>query len=810
MTLSSTPLARCGVWEHAATVVAAMSDLVFVLDETDRIVGAHCRPDHNPFLSGSDLLGQPVTALLPADALAVHETCAREVRQSGENRRYEYTRPLADGIHWFVASLNLHGQKIIVDVRDITGLKQKEENAREQAWLFNLITNNMHDYIGVLNLDFQPLYLTASLYQRLGYTPEEVKGLSCNRFMQSDSYNKFMELVGKHFTPEHLAEPDHAIAFESEFEMVRKDGTTYWCNSEYRLIRNAAGAPEYILTNGRDVTAHKQARELRDLAEMALRETNLRLTEATGHAQEMAEQARQASKAKSLFLANMSHEIRTPMNAITGLSHLALKTRLNQQQRDYILQIQSAAQSLLRIINDILDFSKIEAGKLSLEHTRFRLEDVLDSAMTLQRQRAQEKGIELLLDVRSRHLLGDAGSLMGDPLRLEQIITNLLTNAVKFTNKGYVILCADELGCEGNTCHIRLSVEDSGIGMSPDTVNKLFEEFSQADGSTTRRYGGSGLGLSIAKRLLGLMGGEITVHSEPGQGSRFTITLTLETAPAITDRQPVPHTPPRKALVVDDHKPARSALRRLLRHFDIHAQEACSGDEALALLKQGNATYDFVFLDWVMPGLSGEALLAEIKALPLPRLPVLAVVSAYDNKQIHDLCGQQQIGHILPKPVLPSELDAFLQTLGQPTGTDANTAGNNSNPLQGVRILLVEDNPINQLIASEILAQYGAVVDCANNGQESIDKILAASRKQPYQAVLMDVQMPVMDGYEATQRLRQYPELSSLPIVALTANAMLEEREHCLEVGMNAHVAKPFQPEELLHVITALIGGTDI
>ena len=871
--------------EQYKAIVSAMSDLVFVLDADDRVAGVYCQSPNALLLPSHQIVGKSIRELLPEETVALHQSCIRHVRQSGENQRYEYSLSTGGKPRWFIASLNLYedGHNVMVDVRDITERRQRDQEAHEQARLLRLITENMEDYIGVLDLNLKPVYATPSLYHRVGYSKEEFKELTFDKLMTPDSYARMMTMAQARMSPENLADPQCDIAFDVCLEVIRKDGSTYWCQSENRLIRDADGRPEYVLEIGRDISARKQAEEqllrkdkllqavaiamhtllsepdiekavqqalavvgeatgqngmlfeymegqfgggigfdhggvdyqwsaeeqailtslhasietaiMRHRADATLRETNLKLAQAI-------EQAKAASKAKSLFLANMSHEIRTPMNAIMGLSHLTLSTGLDSRQRDYVSQIQVASQSLLRIINDILDFSKIEAGKLTLESTPFMLEDMLTNTLTLQRQRAVEKGIELLLELRSASLIGTEGYFLGDPLRLEQIINNLLSNALKFTGQdGFVLVSIDELERTASVCRLQIQVKDSGIGMSTEVVDHLFQEFTQADDSTTRRYGGTGLGLSIVKRLLALMGGEISVTSTEGKGSTFSIILTLALAPQSTAPVPLRSVPIHKALIIDDHKPARLVLSRLLQHFGIASEEASSGDEALKRLMQAGADYDCVFTDWLMPGLAGEALITAIGALPLPQTPLIVVVSAYDVSEIHELCGKQRVDAFLSKPVLPKDMAQFLKHACQHDAVEAPPLETNALPLQAMRILVVEDNPINQLIASEILMQYGATVDCADNGREGVDKLTASADDTPYHAVLMDIQMPVMDGYEATRLIRQQARFQSLPIIALTANAMHEERERCLAGGMNAHVAKPFQPEALLEAV---------
>lgn len=529
-------------------------------------------------------------------------------------------------------------------------------------------------------------------------------------------------------------------------------------------------------------------------------------------------QAEEATHAKSRFLANMSHEIRTPMNAILGMAYLALKTDLDTRQHDYVNKISDAAQSLLGIINDILDFSKVEAGKLELEQGRFRIEDVAGQSLSLLRQRAHEKDIELLFDVTDPRLLGESGALMGDPLRLGQVLTNLLSNAVKFTHNGYVKLLVRTNEADATGVTLQFTVRDTGIGMTPEQIARLFQEFTQADGSTTRQYGGTGLGLTICKHIVELMDGRIWVDSMPNVGSSFHFTarfpLTKPPAPPAT---PMPRADAMRVLVVDDQPDACIALMDLLGALGVGTRSpggidsAVDGGSALAMIEQAETQrrpYDLLLIDWVMPRLDGAGMLAALQARheDSGKAPLAVVVSAYDSELLHKSAGALGVKHFLPKPVLPESLRSLIRWLVD-GATDVPLPVRDeaiAQDLTGLRVLLVEDNPINQQLAIELLQARGVQVDVAGNGNLAIEAI---NRFAPnhYRVVLMDLQMPVMDGYEATRLLRLDDRHLELPIIAMTAHAMPDERQRCQVLGMNGHISKPIDPDMLYETLAGYL-----
>ncbi len=514
--------------------------------------------------------------------------------------------------------------------------------------------------------------------------------------------------------------------------------------------------------------------------------------------------AEEATATKSMFLANMSHEIRTPMNAIIGLSQLALRGEQSPKQKDYLQKINRAGTSLLGIINDILDFSKIENGRMELEQVAFPLDEVLDGLAALVGQKANEKSLEFLIHVDP----GTPAGLTGDPLRLGQVLTNLANNAIKFTEKGHVTVDV-RLGAQrGNQVQLIVSVEDTGIGMSSELCARLFEAFSQADGSTTRKYGGSGLGLSISKRLVEMMGGEIHAESTPGKGSTFKFDAWFGVAPTLT-RKPAPlSVRGMHALVVDDNPVAIEILTEQLSELGMRVEAVESGPECIKMLELHDAEDPFriVFMDWRMPGMDGVAATRAIfDGRELKHRPVVVMVTVFGSDDVRNAAQAAGARTLLAKPVSQSQLlDTMTEIFAPEIREQIRAASQDSGRyafIDGIAVLLVEDNAVNQQIAVELLQSGGAHVTVAGNGAEALRLLTTAPEPLPWSVVLMDLQMPVMDGHTATLEIRKLERFRSLPIVAMTAHALAEVRERCLAEGMNDHITKPIDADVLFATV---------
>ena len=604
------------------------------------------------------------------------------------------------------------------------------------------------------------------------------------------------ELIGAPFK-NYFTDPERA---EASIKLVLTNGKL----ANYELTARARDGKETAVSYNA-TTFHDRDRRLQGMFAAARDITErIRLDRVLQEKNDELEASRsvadKANVAKSEFLSSMSHEIRTPMNAIIGMSYLALKTDLTQRQRNYIAKIRGSAQQLLGIINDILDFSKIEAGKLTVERTDFELEAVLDNVANLIAEKASAKGLELVFDVDKEM----PSNLVGDPLRLGQVLVNYCNNAVKFTEHGEIHVVVRVKEQTDKSVLLHCAVHDTGIGLTEEQMGRLFQSFSQADASTTRKFGGTGLGLVIAKNLAELMGGQVGVRSEFGKGSTFWFTARLGKSVGVPRKLALSaDLMGKRMLVVDDNESARRVLSGMLDQMGFRVNQAHSGKAAIAAVERAAAQgmpYEIVFLDWLMPGMDGTETAKRLKLLPLSRGPHIIMVTAYGREEV--ILGAEKAGieNVLIKPVSASVLfESVVRVLGgvvdgaRAPGETPSSTYKRLATIEGARILLVEDNDVNQEMARELLRDAGFVVDLAENGQIALDKIRAAD----YDIVLMDIQMPVMDGLTATRKIRKEERCKNLPVVAMTANAMASDRKECIAAGMNDYVAKPIEPEEL-------------
>jgi PAS domain S-box len=724
--------------------------------------------------------------------------------------RFEWVRRKANGelfpVEVTLTAVPLGDKQVLHTViRDITERKQAEKALQESKQQMADIINFVPDATLVIDTSGKVITWNRAM--------EEMTGIKAGDILGKGNYEYAIPFYGERrpILVDHVFLPRES--FKQDYYSFKRDGDLLRAESNITLVRgekrhlSAWARPIYDETGQivgaieciRDITYLKQYQEhLENMIEKRTVELK--------HAKEAAEAA---TRAKSEFLANMSHEIRTPMNAIIGFSSLVLKTDLSAKQNDYIEKIETSAKSLLGIINDILDFSKIEAGRLEMESTGFQLDDVMNNIANIVSVSAAKKGIELLSTIAD----DVPHALIGDPLRLGQVLANLANNAVKFTEAGHILIKAELLTKDEKRCSIKFTVQDTGIGMTEEQLGKLFTAFSQADASVTRKYGGTGLGLTISKRLVEMMNGEIFVESSLGEGSTFTFTAEFTRRPEESARSlfiPVDLAGLR-VLVVDDSEPAREILTDQINSFGFETTAVKSGEAAISELKRAaiNKPYDLVLMDWKMPGMDGiEAAQLILKDNKLGQTPLVIMVTAFGREEVMNKAEKAGINAFLLKPVNQSLLfDTIMQSFGRNVTSRANFVTRPANPtikmkgMEGTKVLLVEDNIMNQQVAVEILKGSGLTVDIANNGQEAVEAIVGSD----YDLVLMDVQMPVMGGYEATRLIRADARYTELPIIAMTAHAMQGAREDCLKAGMNDYVSKPIDPDELFSVLARWI-----
>ena len=773
------------------SILELAGDAIISIDKDGTIIEFNNTAERFFGYSLQEVVGKNITMLQPEPHRNLHDAYIRKYLKTGESKVIGNTREVEgrrkDGklfpIDLNVTEIKLDSGVIFTGIiRDISERKFAEVQLKKlfravEASPVSVVVTDKKGYIEYVNPKFENI---------TGYSADEVKGQT-PRMLKSGRQDKA-------FYKKLWATILGGESWYGTFLNKKKNGDTYWERASISPIFDDKDRISNFVGVKEDITDLKMAEE-------ALKEAQ--------------EDAEAATRAKSDFLANMSHEIRTPMNAIIGFSHLVLQSELTAQQRNYLNKIYLSSQSLLGIINDILDLSKIEAGKMDVNEIPFNIEELLSELFDLVKVTAREKGIELLFSVSEEIPL----NLTGDPLRLKQVLMNLVANAIKFTEIGEISITVELLKKEGNAATLQFFIKDTGIGLSEEQIAKLFQPFVQADSSTTRKYGGTGLGLVLCRRLVEMMGGKIDVKSRPGIGSTFYFSAVFSIPAKMEKKWFIPPTDLRgmRVLVVDDNQSSRKLFHNIMESFDFEVTSVDSGKTAIAALEKaiGNRSetlYRLVLLDWQMPEIDGLETARRIKAHPglqePEKMPHIIMITGFSSENLFDEMEDAGVEAILHKPSSRSSIfDTILTVFGKKTIKNFSdtepilkTEGY-GNIVRGSEILLVEDNVINQQLAEELLKTMGAYVTIAENGKAAVEVIKSGD----FDAVLMDVQMPVMDGYEATKAVRKIPGFSELPIIAMTAHAMKGDREKCIAAGMSDYISKPIDPTNLLGTLAKWI-----
>ncbi|MES2257616.1 MAG: PAS domain-containing protein [Pseudomonadota bacterium] len=724
-------------------------------------------------------------AVLAMPSGQMMEIAEETVTRAGGEIRYLNTRKVAlrdeDGqpTHLLGIAIDITERKRADEVLRATSLSLARSNAFTRT-----ITDNLPSMVVYWDAQLRCRFANRYFVDFMGKSASEVIGATVAEVLGEALYQENLPRIQGVLSgrPQSFTQDRPTPSGESRF---------VWANYIPDFDENGVARGFFVMVS--DVTELKHTeRRLHDLNEQLVRARD---------------KAEAASRAKSEFVANMSHEIRTPMNAIIGLARLLEEAPLERRERSYVGKIQLATQALLAVVNDVLDFSKIEAGQMKLYATRFNLDHIMTSMAVLIGSNVWDKGVEPIFAIGADVPL----ELVGDAMRLQQVLLNLMNNAIKFTEHGEVVLGVRQLAADDDNVTLEFSVRDTGIGIAPEQQLHMFEAFSQGDSSTSRQYGGTGLGLAICRRLVSLMGGNIVVHSELGQGSTFRFTLVLERAvPGVPEaRVLAPALQELALLIVEDNATVREMLSRLCQSLGWRVWSADGGEAGLAMLRKltlaaaGPAKIDLLLLDAAMPGLDGITLLTRAHlddSLQLP--PAIMMAADHRTEELLQIADTLHIATVLAKPATPARLLAAITAVRTGVQLPALPAPVPlSGRLAGVRVLLVEDNEINQEMAQYILLHAGARVEIAANGRIAVDLLTADPAR--FDAVLMDLQMPIMNGYEATAALRAMG-LDTLPIIAMTANTLDEDRRQAIEAGVNAHVAKPIDVDELIATLVKL------